>query len=225
MLLFLRAAPSVALAGQAAAVHEDHILDQLAKFKLPKRVLFVDELPRNTMGGPEEPAPRKVQRSLPRLIAPPLERADGLQRRWLRDRECATAPPWLRWRSPCRKDSHSKPRNSLSGVTSTWPAPFPAQRRLKSQIALASQRTSSMRAPVAARMWSGHGIADFIATPPCEQEGRAAEVPDESHHSEAARRLSGERRGRAVQPRSEGPDRVPPLRNRQDRTRPSIPSS
>ena len=30
--------------------------DRLAKFKLPKRVLFVDELPRNTMG--------KVQKNL-----------------------------------------------------------------------------------------------------------------------------------------------------------------
>ena len=47
--------------GKVALAEADVLKDleaRLAKFKLPKRVLFVDELPRNTMG--------KVQKNLPR---------------------------------------------------------------------------------------------------------------------------------------------------------------
>jgi malonyl-CoA/methylmalonyl-CoA synthetase len=42
----------------------DSLGDRLARFKLPKRVIFVDQLPRNTMGKVQKSALRQEYASL-----------------------------------------------------------------------------------------------------------------------------------------------------------------
>jgi malonyl-CoA/methylmalonyl-CoA synthetase len=42
----------------------DTLADRLARFKLPKRVIFVDDLPRNTMGKVQKNVLRETHKQL-----------------------------------------------------------------------------------------------------------------------------------------------------------------
>jgi len=49
----------------ASAAIKDHLKGELASFKIPRQVFFVDELPRNTMGKVQKSLLRKTYGSLP----------------------------------------------------------------------------------------------------------------------------------------------------------------